>query len=567
MSKSEEIQKYFAQVLKDRTIGVKDRADILVYGVGEHGIDCRDAIADFVLQVDKVAEMAEMLALQEQATLVSERYLGTTERGEGNHYACVTRGPSNVYMPIVPADVQGLNFGDQVLVDPKSDRIVGRDLAAPKSGDVVRVESRPSDDPDHVYVKHHDQLELARLHHELAKDPAKCQPGTEVVYDAERNFVVAEAQLECGGDDLLVDLAAVPEVRREDVGAPHPVVDEILDDIRIGAERKEWAELMGKRDRRSYLFVGITGGGKSHHLKLISTELHDWIEQQTGHRTSRLIMVDASQFWSPYFGETEQRIARWADKLYNLGKQTLTDRDGNKFRSPIVVVIEECETLLRSRNDGTSNHLFDRPLGLLLQKTESLEGALEVPIIWLATTNRPDLADAAALRRIGVRRVNFRTLNGSAARAVLAKKIPASMPVAGNAGSNEERRAVCIDQISAYLQGDDPPQEVAVATMDNAERHSVNRRDLVTPAVEEEAISWAIDRCLSKSVREGDLLGLDARDVIEFLHRHYSNLARTLRVHNIAEYCPQWFDNEGPSVRHVEPSSNAQRRPASLLVA
>jgi SpoVK/Ycf46/Vps4 family AAA+-type ATPase len=567
MSKSEEIQKYFAQVLRDRTISAKDRADIVVYGVGEHGIDSREAIADVVLQLDKIAELQEALALQEQATLVSERYMGKIEHAEGHLYAMVTRGPANVYLPIAPADVEGLNIGDQVLVNPKSDRIVGRDGAAPTSGDVVRVESRPSDDPQHVYVKHHDQLELARLHHELANDPTKCQPGTEVVYDAERNFVVAEARLDCGGDDLLVDLAAVPEVRREAVGAPHPVVDEILDDIRIGAERKEWAEQMGKRDRRSYLFVGITGGGKSHHLKLISTELHDWIEQQTGHRTSRLIMVDASQFWSPYFGETEQRIARWADKLYNLGKQTLTDRNGHAFRSPIVVVIEECETLLRSRNDGTSNHLFDRPLGLLLQKTESLEGALEVPIIWLATTNRPDLADAAALRRIGVRRVNFRTLNGSAARAVLAKKIPSSMPIAGDLGSNEERRTVCIDQVAAYLQGDEPPQELAVAVMDNSERRPINRRDLVTPAVLEEAVSWAIDRCLSKSVRQDKLLGLDARDVIEFLHRHYSNLARTLRVHNIAEYCPQWFDNEGPSVRHVEPSSNTQRRPASLLVA
>ncbi len=567
MSESKHISSRLSEIVRDRRMPAKDRSDLLIYAVSENGVDCRDAIADVLEQLDSIEKLQEALALQEQSTLTSERFVGAFAREEEARYAIVTRGPGTVYLPATEADILGLGSGDQILVDLKSERIVGRDGAAPLSGEVVRVESRPSGDPGHVIVKRHDQLELARLHHSLANDAGKCQPGTEVVYDAERKFVVAEADVDCGGDELLVDLSTVAEVRRDQVGAPHPVVDEILDGIKISIQHPDWAEQMGVRFRRSYAFVGTTGGGKSFHLKLIATEVHDLVEQLSGQRRSRLIMVDASQFWSPYFGSTEQNITGFAKKVKNLGRQTLADRDGRPLHVPLIVVLEECEALLRSRSDGASHHLFDRPLSLLLQKTESLEDALEVPIIWLVTSNRPELVDAAALRRIGVRRVNFHTLNGSAVRAVLGKKIPESMPVAGELGSAEDRRVACIDRVVAYLLGDEPAQELAEVTMEDSTRRFVYRRNLVTPAVLEEAVSWAIDRSLRKSVRADELLGLEAKDVIDFLHKHYFNLARTLRAHNLAEYCPQWFENEGPGVHRVQPVLNPERRPASMLVA
>ena len=87
--------------------------------------------------------------------------------------------------------------------------------------------------------------------------------------------------------------------------------------------------------------------------------------------------------------------------------------------------VEECDALLRTRGDQTgSGHLFDRPLALFLQKIESLEAALKCPILWVATSNRPDLVDPASLRRIGMRTVTFGTLTAAEAAVVLAKKLP-----------------------------------------------------------------------------------------------------------------------------------------------
>jgi SpoVK/Ycf46/Vps4 family AAA+-type ATPase len=226
---------------------------------------------------------------------------------------------------------------------------------------------------------------------------------------------------------------------------------------------------------------------------------------------------------------------------------------------PLIVVLEECEALLRSRGESQgSGHLFDRPLSLLLQKTESLENALQSPIIWIATTNRADLADAAALRRMGMRQVSFGPLRANEAAQVLRTKI-ADVPIHG---ANAE---ALLSRAISYLFGPEPKQPVAEVHLSNSERRTLNRCDLVTPAVLEEAISAAVDSCLRRSEREGALRGLDAGDLLRFLHRHFSGLAKNLRGHNVAEHCPDWFAREQLHVVRVVPLVSEQIPPSLLL--
>jgi SpoVK/Ycf46/Vps4 family AAA+-type ATPase len=284
-------------------------------------------------------------------------------------------------------------------------------------------------------------------------------------------------------------------------------------------------------------------------------------ELYTGERISRLVIVDASQFWDPLFGMTEQRIAAWAEKIQKLGSQKLRGRDGRELRFPLLVAIEECESLLRQRGerDG-SGHLFDRPLALLLQKIESLESALDVPIIFIATSNRPDLADAAALRRLGMRQVIFGSLCADEARAVLEKKTAEPMKLFDEeTRGRDAARDALVRAVLGYLYGPVPRQPLAEVRLGNSERRVLNRRDVVTPAVIEEAVSAAVDRSLRKSRRAGRLVGLDAADVIGALERHFTSLARNLRPHNLAEHAADWFERERPMVMEVVPLTNGRR--------
>ena len=75
--------------------------------------------------------------------------------------------------------------------------------------------------------------------------------------------------------------------------------------------------------RRFVLFAGVTGGGKSYHLSLIFQGILEIVEEFCGVQNSRLVMVDTSRFYSPYFGVTDQNINNWTNAIQKLGEQRL----------------------------------------------------------------------------------------------------------------------------------------------------------------------------------------------------------------------------------------------------
>ncbi|NLX99631.1 MAG: AAA family ATPase [Rhodopirellula sp.] len=553
-----------AEMVHDEGVKIDDRADVLIYHITEHGLDCRAVVRTLLAEADLGRKLQKAAEEVDQTPLADELFVDTIE--EPRFLAVVTRGRDLAYLPATREAVDGLKQGDPVLIDMKAGRLAGRDGKVAAVGDVATVESLPPDRPCQIVVKHQEHSLLARLHHRLHTQREQFKPGTRVLYDAQRRFVLDLLDTDTDGSELLTDLAKLGAVRRSDVGAPKPIAGEIVDRVRQCFEHPDWVKTMHARQRCSYLLVGGTGCGKSFHLKLVAQEVHDLVEEITGERTSRFVVCDASHFWHSLFGETEQRIALWADRLRNLGARPLKDRQGRTVPFPLLVVLEECEALLRGRGEQQgSGHLFDRPLSLLLQKTESLEAVLEVPIIWVATSNRIDLADPAAIRRLGLRRTVFGTLSLPEAAAVLSTKLPADLPIFQENGDRGAARNAVIQRVLGYLYGPNPKQGLVEVQLANSERRTLNRCEMVTPAVIEEAISSATDECLRKSHRAGSLLGLDADAVIGFLHRHYTGMAQTLRPHNIAEHCPEWFADEAPVVHNVVPLVRRNRRTAMPL--
>jgi ATP-dependent 26S proteasome regulatory subunit len=553
------------RMLREPSMSIADRADNLIFNVCEHGIDFRDTVQEILDDADAGREFKIKAEAEGTSALKAERYLGSFQCPHGRLYAMVTNGQGQMCLPAEAEKIEQIKVGDGVLIDFKQERVVGLDGRAPIAGEVVSVAAKPADKPGHVIINYQGHRQLARLHHDLEREPDACQPGRELVYEPISQFALAPIDSASSGDELLVDLDTIAEVRREDVGCPKPVVSEIVERARHFIEHPDWIERMQVRARCSYLFVGGTGSGKSYHLKLIAREYHDLLEEFTGHRTSRLVIVDASQFWSPLFGETEQRITRWFDGFQRVASQPLRDRDGRELRAPIVVAMEECEALLRNRGESQgSSHLFDRPLALLLQKVESLDSTLNAPVFWILSTNKRELVDSAAMRRLGMRQVRFGSLRAAEAWAVLKTKIPDSMPIhtgddrapagEGNDGNDgNEPRDALLQAVIGYLYGPTPKQAIAEVRLGNSERRLLNRSDVVTPAVLEEAVSAAVDRCLRKSHRAGRLLGLDAADIVGFLHRHFVSLARTLRPHNMADHASDWYERDRSTVVDVVP--------------
>ena len=305
---------------------------MIMYAVQEEALDHRGDSAGIVADADIGRVVQDRVEGVTRRTLASERFLGsyhaTQLRLRRGHERTARRLPAGH----AGGDRANFRCGDAILIDTESRRIVGRDGAAPISGEIVTIESRPPEHPRHAVIHQRDQLELVRLQRPDRSDGR---------LSARRSGAVRlRSQVRTGsGHDAQQWRGAVgsPSIAGSRSARGHWIAtsDRGRDPrtLRGGVEQPHWWRALRIRSRCSYLWVGGTGTGKSYHLKLLTNEIHDLVESWTGIRSSRLVMLDASDFWAPYFGETEQRISRWAAKLEQLGSQALTCRDGGTSTS------------------------------------------------------------------------------------------------------------------------------------------------------------------------------------------------------------------------------------------
>jgi len=179
VAKTDDKQKLL-QILLDMQMPAEARADLLIFTVNEQGIDTRPAVAQLVKDADMGRALKAKMEEEEDSILMSETFIAHAEF-QGRPFAVVTSGGSDVYVPCKKQKLEDLVAGDRVLVDSKTQRVVGADGAVPPTGDVVAVES--VQDTAHVVVKHHDQLVKARLAQRLRAAGVELAPGQKVVFN------------------------------------------------------------------------------------------------------------------------------------------------------------------------------------------------------------------------------------------------------------------------------------------------------------------------------------------------------------------------------------------------
>jgi ATP-dependent 26S proteasome regulatory subunit len=553
------------EICRNPAIPSRARAETAAMVAAEAPVDVIGFFDQIFKEADFGREKMKEESEENRVPLVRGTFMGAYQVA-GKYYAAMATPAGESYLPCKETQVAELKFGDSVLINTKTSRIEGCDGHVPSGGEVVTVEAFNEDDPSRVLVKHHEQSLLARVSHTISDAGEPLTPGQRLLLDPSTRFVHESIETESDGEELVTPVEALSRFDVNELGAANPLLDDVLFRIKQRILHPEWAERMRPRETTSYLLVGPTGTGKTLHIKCIARLLMDFIEELTGERVSPLILVDTGTFFSPLFGQTEINIKAFFRKLRKIGRRVLTTHDGRKINQPFLLVLEECESLFRSRGEyGGSSHLFDRPLALLLSELSSVGSEMDMPITTLASSNRGDLLDPAARRRIGIRQITIGPLNGGQAAAVLERKLAGDL--AFRSGTGEQARLAIVNQVISYLYGgSDTEQAIAeVRCFDNS-RRLICRKHVVTGAMLDEAVSAAKDECLKASAQRGELLGLGAAEIIRSFDAQYRSLAVTLKPHNVAEHCPQWFQDEPLRVESVKPLLSRSRKAAPVLI-
>ncbi len=164
----------------------------------------------------------------------------------------------------------------------------------------------------------------------------------------------------------------VPDVSWDDVGGLENTKERLRETIQWPLEYPEVFEQMDMQSAKGVLMYGPPGTGKTLLAKAIANESQ-----------SNFISIKGPELLNKFVGESEKGVREVFAKA--------------RENAPTVVFFDEIDSIAgeRGRNMGDSG-VGERVVSQLLTELDGLEELEDVVVI--ATTNRPDLIDAALLR-------------------------------------------------------------------------------------------------------------------------------------------------------------------------
>ena len=241
------------------------------------------------------------------------------------------------------------------------------------------------------------------------------------------------------------------------------------------------------RLRCAVAMVGPSGTGKTLTIQAWLNAFDKELRRYSGRDDlgSRVIRATTADLLSEYFGVSDRKIdVFFNDIRYNVSEE-IELASGEKVRLPIVVLLEEAEGLTRRRGE-LDGGVYDRIIGMLLQRLDDpIHNLGKLPIFFITTSNRPDMIDVAAWRRLAGIIARFHRLQSSGLAAVLAKKLkPHFRYASDNDASPDQLRTGLIDQIVDALFSPNGSQQPQIEiTLRDGKKLLRYRRDFLTGAV------------------------------------------------------------------------------------
>ena len=306
--------------------------------------------------------------------------------------------------PQVKAD--RLRPGQEVLLN--ENLVLVRACGSPLTGTVCQIKAIMG--PSRLMVEDSSGSKSVVLRAASLGDGA-VREGDDVLVDPSGRYAV-EAMPREDINDLVLEEA--PDVTFADIGGLDSQIERIRDAVESPFLHRDLYERYGLKPPQGVLLYGPPGNGKT----LIAKAIANAISNGFGAGRGVFLSVKGPEILSKYVGEAE-RIMR---------SVFARARDRAASGVPVVVFIDEMDSLLRTRGSGVSSDIETTVVPQFLSELDGVETLDNVIVI--GASNRIDMIDPAVLRpgRLDVK-IRIDRPGRSEAADILSRYITPDLPI------------------------------------------------------------------------------------------------------------------------------------------
>jgi proteasome-associated ATPase len=334
-------------------------------------------------------------------------------------------------------------------------------------------------------------------------------------------------------------LESTPSDTFQEIGGLDRQIEQLKRQLTMHIFEPDRSRRYRMQPKRSVLFEGPPGNGKT---KLARATAH-WLATLSQSGRSHFMNVKPGALNSMWFGATEQHYR----EIFRVAREAAIADPG----TPCVIFFDEVDSIGGQRGESV-NRIDDKVSNAFMAELDGLEDRGNIVI--LAATNRLDSIDRALLRpkRLGDLVLHFPQPGAKAARAILARHMPADVPYASNGEGPAAAREALLDRAVAQLFAQSSETEMANLTLRDGKRRMVRAADLVSGAHLESMAQSALERACVREI-EGGPEGVCGADIDAAVSGFFLSAARALTPRSARNYLtdlPQ--DNDVVRVDLVE---------------
>lgn len=335
----------------------------------------------------------------------------------------------------------------------------------------------------------------ATLVHAIDKVRAQVQVGDEVLVDVGAACALSIVP-KADGDDLVLE--QVPDVSFDDIGGLDVQIERIHDAVQLPFLHRELYERFGLRAPKGVLLYGPPGNGKTMIAKAVAHAL-----AQGSGRRGVFLSVKGPELLNKFVGESERLIRSLFARA----------RERAAAGNPVIVFIDEMDSLLRMRGSGVSSDMETTIVPQFLAEMDGVEGLDNVVVI--GASNRVDMIDPAVLRpgRLDVK-IHVDRPNRNQAKAIVARYVTDALPIASGLSAHDMGEALVE---AAYAR--DSERAICQVRDDQGTWSTVYLRDVISGAMLRNMVDRAKTAAVKASIEAGGDVALDTAMMREAVRR------------------------------------------------